>query len=158
MQTKNKTSLSTPQQTPVLGSLSTPQQQIKDPHWVDTASGAFEADTQILQIAPASYGRAEKRQASCCWEAGAPPLHERRRFLGPEPCFKSTDHIKHTLLRGEGAARCSEGGGQSQLRGTLHTGAGEPVMLQVLRWRRNTKAFANTLTVQPLRPPPVSQS
>lgn len=104
MQTKKKISLSTPQQTPVLGSLSTPQQQIKDPHWVDTASGAFEADTQILQIVPASYGRAEKRQASCCWEAGAPPLHERRRFLGPEPCFKSTDHIKHTLLRRGGSS------------------------------------------------------
>lgn len=104
MQTKKKISLSTPQQTPVLGSLSTPRQWIKDPHWVDTASGAFEADTSVLQIAPHSYGRAGKRQASCCWEARVLLLHERRRFLGPEPCFKSTDYIAHTLLGGGGSS------------------------------------------------------
>ena len=63
---KKEISLSTPQQTPVLGSLSKPQQHIKDLHRVDTASSTFEADTQILQLKPDSYSRVENRQASCC--------------------------------------------------------------------------------------------
>ena len=42
---KKEISLSTPQQTPVLGSPSKPQQHIKDLHWLDTASGTVEADT-----------------------------------------------------------------------------------------------------------------
>lgn len=52
----------------VLGSLSKPQQQTQDLHCVDTASGAFEADMQILQLKPDSDSRAENRQASCLWE------------------------------------------------------------------------------------------
>lgn len=59
-------------------------------------------------------------------------------------------------LAGDGAARCSEGGEQGQLMGTLHTGTGEPEKLGDLRWQRSTQAFANTLTMQPLRAPPVS--
>lgn len=126
---KKKISLSTSQQTPVHGSLSKPQHHIKDPHWVDAASGAFEADTQILQCKPDSYSRAENRQASCCWEAGAPLPHERRRFLGPEPYFRSTDHIKHMLL-GAGSQWGVQAGGRGLAMVTLCVGVGEQGMLQ----------------------------
>lgn len=51
---KKGTSLSVPQQTPVLGPLSKPQQQSQDLHQVDRASGASEADTRILQLEPDS--------------------------------------------------------------------------------------------------------
>lgn len=121
---KKTSSLSTPKQTPSLEASANRSHRPPDPPCVDTAPGAFEADTQILQRQPDSHPRAESGQTSCCWEAGSLLLRKRRGFLGPEPYFTRTGHVKLVLP----GAVSERGGaaGRGRLMGTLYAGVGEP--------------------------------